>query len=208
MSTPRRSLGRALAEFDVRERTPVIVVVILVWLAVNLAFAFLVNLPRARQAEEIQRALDRAAELLASRDDDVTRLREQHQRVMSGRSTLDNFYDDVLSTKQERFISFQSEIREIARRFNVNMESVSYPRESFPRDKVIRFGASMPLTGSYENLRQFVDTIERSSNFIVIDSIQLTSAKEGGVILSLLIKLSTYFIDPDLTETTQAGERS
>ena len=68
-----------------------------------------------------------------------------------------------------------------------------------------RFGATMPLTGSYESLRQFMDTIERSENFIVIESIQIANSKEGGIILSLLIQLSTYFIDPDLSDQEVTG---
>ena len=105
-----------------------------------------------------------------------------------------------LSTKEKRLISFQREIREIAKKFNINLESISYPRETYPKDKVTKLSAVMPLTGSYENLRSFIDTIEKSENFIVIEAIQLTNSREGGVILNLNIMLSTYFVDEDIQD--------
>jgi len=189
----------------VREKSATIAVVILVWLGINLAFAFLVNVPRAQQQSTLDQAVHHAAGLLGSKMDDVARLREHYTRVMEGRSNLDKFYADVLSTKNERLISFQKEIRDIAGKFHISLESISYPREEFTKDKVAKFGATMPLTGSYENLREFIDTIEKSENFIVIESIQLANSKEGGVILSLNIMLSTYFVDPEIHETDAAG---
>jgi len=198
-------MKKYLADFDVREKSATIAVVILVWLGINLAFAFLVNVPRAQQQSTLDQAVHHAAGLLGSKMDDVARLREHYTRVMEGRSNLDKFYADVLSTKNERLISFQKEIRDIAGKFHISLESISYPREEFTKDKVAKFGATMPLTGSYENLREFIDTIEKSENFIVIESIQLANSKEGGVILSLNIMLSTYFVDPEIHETEAAG---
>ena len=43
----------------------------------------------------------------------------------------------------------------------------------------------------------FLRDIETSRNFLVIESIELTRAKEGGVILSMTISVSTIFRDPD-----------
>ncbi len=199
----KERLSRMIADFDVREKTGFTIAVILVWLGINLTFAFAVNMPRARRAAQLDQSVISTSSALTTRMRDVKSLREHHSRVLAGTESLDSFYSDILSTKQERLISFQREIREIAVRFNINLETISYRREAFPKDKVAKFTAAMPLNGSYENLREFIDTIEKSENFIIIDSIQLTSSKEGGVILSLLIQLSTYFVDDEISETDQ-----
>jgi len=200
---------RFLAQFDVREKAGLISAVVLVWLGLNMAFAFTVNLPRGRRVAELDTTLSEASSALARKQQEVEKLREHFDRVVGGRASLDKFYADVLSTKQNRLISFQREIRGIADQFKINVDTISYPRETFPKDKVTRFSATMPLTGSYENLRQFIDTIEHSENFIVIDAIQLANSKEGGVILGLSIQLSTFFVDPDIQEqdTARKGKR-
>ncbi len=200
-------IRKALADFDVREKTGLIAAIIVVWLGLNLAMAFFINVPRAKRVMALDEAVVRAAAALSTRTNDVTNLREHHARVLTGRQSLELFYSEILSRKSERLISFQREIREIAGRFNINLETIGYRNEPFPEDKVAKFTATMPLTGSYENLREFVDTIERSENFIVIEAIQLTSSKEGGVILSLLIQLSTYFVDEEIGQDDRSGAR-
>ena len=193
-------MKKTLNRFDIREKTGLIVIVILVWLGLSLAFAFLVNVPRTRKAADLEAALAHATGLLASKEDDVAKLAELHDRVLKGRESLDTFYADVLSTKKERLLSFVKEIREIAVKFNINVENIGYPRQTFPKDKVTKFSAVVPLSGSYENLRQFVDTVERSQNFIIIESVELTSGREGGIILSLRVMLSTYFLDEEIED--------
>jgi Tfp pilus assembly protein PilO len=197
---------RFITDFDVRERSTAIAAATLVWLGLNLAFAFLVNVPRGQRVSSLTEAVADAGSSLVKKEHEVGLLREHYSRVMEGRTSLDRFYSEVLSTKQERLVSFQKEIRDIAREFNINVETITYPRESYAKDKVTKFSATMPLTGSYESLRQFIDRIERSDHFIVVDGIQLANSKEGGIILSLAIQLSTYFIDPDLMEQDQAGK--
>lgn len=197
----RQDARRFIADFDVREKAPVIAAVILAWLGLNLAIAFAINVPRASEVASLSTDVEHLTREIQKKAADVDRLRPEHGRVLRGRSNLEVFFNEVLSTKQERLIDFQREIREIAGKYNINMEAISYPREVLA-NKVTKLGAAMPLTGSYENLRSFLETIERSENFIIIESIQLSSSKEGGVILSLTIQLSTYFVDPDAPEKT------
>ena len=197
---------RFLAQFDVREKAGVITAVILAWLGLNMGFAFTVNLPRGQRVTELDAALGDTSSALARKQQEVEKLRENFERVVGGRASLDKFYADVLSTKQNRLISFQREVRGIANQFNINVETISYPRETYPKDKVTKFSATMPLTGSYENLREFIDTVEHSENFIVIEAIQLANSKEGGVILGLSIQLSTYFVDPDIQDQDLTGK--
>ena len=197
---------RFLAQFDVREKAGVITAVILAWLGLNMGFAFTVNLPRGQRVTELDAALADTSSALARKQQEVEKLRENFERVVGGRASLDKFYSDVLSTKQNRLISFQREVRGIADQFNINVETISYPRETYPKDKVTKFSATMPLTGSYENLREFIDTVEHSENFIVIEAIQLANSKEGGVILGLSIQLSTFFVDPDIQDLDLTGK--
>lgn len=193
-------MKKLLTEFDVRENAARIAVVILIWLGLNLACAFFVNMPRSQKAAALDEEVTHLAGQLSIKESDVARLRDHYSRVMEGRSSLDKFYSDVLSTKQERLISFQKEIREIANKFHISVETIAYPREEYPKDKVAKFSATMPLSGSYEALREFIDTIEKSDNFIVIEEIELANSKEGGVILGLNIRLSTFFVDPEIRE--------
>jgi Tfp pilus assembly protein PilO len=197
-------MKRLLAEFDVREKSPLLIGITLAWLALNLAFTFLVNVPRAAEAARLEEEAGRLNTLVTSRQKEIERLRGERTRVVGGSDELQKFYQDVLSTKSERMIAFQKEIREIAQKFRIDLKSINYAAEAAPtKDKIARFGAAMPLTGSYEGLREFIETIEKSQQFIIINSIELSNSKEGGVILGLSIGLSTYFLDPEMPDREQ-----
>lgn len=203
---PPTTRPRANGGFDVREKAGLLSIIVVVWLAINLVVALLVNAPRALMVTSRDEQSARLAAQVGQQNRDVSKLREEYARITSGNSGIQNFYDVVLSTKQQRLINFQKELRDIAKQFNINYDSVSYPREYFPKEKVAKFGAVMPMNGSYANLREFVERIEASQNFIVIEQIQLANSKEGGVILSLGINLATYFVDPEIPEPTTPGQ--
>ncbi|HKY31442.1 MAG TPA: type 4a pilus biogenesis protein PilO [Candidatus Polarisedimenticolia bacterium] len=199
-------MKRRWTHFDVREKSPFIAALILAWLGLNLAFAFVVNVPRASEAVSLAERRDELDVQLAARERDMTKLRDHHGRVQKGSEELQRFYESVLSSKAERMISFQKEIRDIAKQFRIDLKSIAYSTEPAPtKDKIARFSAQMPLTGSYESLREFIETIEKSHQFIIINSIALSNSKEGGVILGLGIQLSTYFLDPEMPDKDEAA---
>lgn len=195
----------APARFDIRERMGAVVAVFVIWLGANLGFAFLVNLPRTEQARTIRLEQESFQDRLAKRRAKVAGLKSDYDRVLGGNQSLQSFFDNVLSTKRQRMIPIQKEIRDIAKRFNINPESISYARQVFEKDGIVKFSAILPLTGPYESLRAFINALERSENFIIIDSVSLADSKEGGVILSLEIAVSTYFFDPDVAPRAAAA---
>lgn len=176
-----------------------------VWLAGNLIATFLVLLPRSERAESVREAVDRFRQARIERDRTVEEVRREYQRIMDGRRSLGTFYRVVLSTKQERMTTVQREVREIAAKFNINPETISYSKEIFEDDQIVKFSTVMPLHGSYENLRQFISAVENSENFLTITSILLTGSKEGGIMLSLNVTLATYFFDPDVALQSGPG---
>ena len=195
---------RRIRALDIREKAPLLAAVLLVGLAANAVVAFLVNLPRSEKAASLRAADSEFHETLVRRRQKVEGLRREYERIVGGRRSLETFYDEVLSTKRQRMVAVQKEIRDIAAKFNINPETITYSRDIFKKDPIVKFSAVLPLTGSYENLRAFINAVENSENFLIIEGINLTDSKEGGVILSLNITIATYFFDKDV-EALGAG---
>ena len=183
---------------DLREIRPTALIVLLAALAVNLAALFLLNLPQAARLQRADEEIREMQDQLDGRREEVVALASARDRIEQQSRTVKVFLEQVLSAKAERMVSVQRELREIAKRNGIRQDNIRYGHKAVigARD-MVRFTAGFPLDGSYTALRAFLRDIETSRNFLVIDSIELTTAREGGVILSLSITVSTIFRDPD-----------
>lgn len=178
-------------------------------LAIDVAvYAFVVR-PRVRAYENLEStrsAFD--TELLeAERTKDA--LEAYHQRLGATEQNTDTFRKDVLGSKQEKSIEIQREITQIAIEFGIDPESVSYDNTDLDDDGLERFMIEIPLEGDYPSLRKFIARVEQSKSFLIVDRVNLSSTKEGGLDLLLSIGVTTYFDAPWLKELkkTEKPER-
>ena len=103
---------------------------------------------------------------------------------------------EVLSTRQRRMIAVQLEVTRLAREFNIALDRVQYRARSLDNGALERFAIAVPLAGGYTNLRKFIQSVESSDNFLVIERVALGTGKTADVV-ELNITLATYFIAPD-----------
>ena len=55
----------------------------------------------------------------------------------------------------------------------------------------------VPLTGGYSNLRKFIQAVEGSDEFLVVEQVSLGESADGSQQLILNITLTTYFEAPE-----------
>jgi Tfp pilus assembly protein PilO len=132
-------------------------------------------------------------------------MKDLDQRFEGEKTKVKTFYDDVLGTKDGRMIQIQREVRAIAASLGMDPETIAYQPEYLDKVGLVRFGINVPLSGDYRNLRQFINKIEKSENFLIVDSVTLSGAKDGGALLDLNIHLTTFFDSPEL-RMMQAAE--
>jgi Tfp pilus assembly protein PilO len=183
---------------DLREARGTVVLVVVLGLGLNLAALFLMNVPLDRTLAKSREEVAGLMERVEGRRRDVAALNAGVERIRSQVTGLERFFDETLAAKSERMVAVQRELRAIAERHSIRPETVSY--FNAPADKtrnMVRFGATFPLRGSYEALRSFMRDVEHSPHFLIIDSVDLTNAREGGALLALDISVSTIFHDPD-----------
>ena len=183
---------------DLRESRGTVALVVVLGLGINLAALFLLNVPLDRSLAQAREEVAGLMEHVEARRREVASLNTEVGRIRAQVIGLERFFDETLAAKSERMVAVQRELRSIAERHGIRPESVSY--FNAPADKtrnMVRFGATFPLRGSYEALRSFMRDVEHSPHFLIIDSVDLTNAREGGALLALDISVSTIFHDPD-----------
>jgi len=193
--------------FDIREERAKVAAVLGAVAAANLLLYVVLNLPRMhRQAVEESR-VSALTQNLSEVSRRVTIMKEVDQRFEGEKAKMETLYQDILGTKDDRMIRIQREVRSIASSLGMDPETIAYQPELLEKVGLVRFTISVPLVGDYRNLRQFISKIEKSTHFLIVDSVTLGGARDGGALLNLNIHLSTYFDSPELRLLRPAAQK-
>lgn len=182
-----------MKRFDLRAHLTPVLAGLAGLLVLNLALLLLVTQPRLSAA---QNADETTADLASAVERDRKRVDGLESRVkemQESREVLERFFSEDLATKRERLVAVQREIYGIARTFQVEAAQLKFDHEPVKGTNLVQLSVNIPLAGGYNNLRQFINKVEHSDLFLIIQSIQLQEGDRGGAMLNLNIRLSTYF---------------
>jgi Tfp pilus assembly protein PilO len=176
------------------------VTALLALLALNvLAFAFVVQ-PKVRDYRVLDEQSLPRRKALAERNKEVGAREDYLKALTQAEIDLKSLRNDVLSTRSRRMIAVNMMLAELAEQFHIRLERIQYENNVLEDEGLERYAMIVPLEGGYANLRRFIQAIESSGEFLVIERVALDRAQDGGVMLQLNITLATYFDVPDLRE--------
>jgi Tfp pilus assembly protein PilO len=191
---------------DLRENRATVLLALGLVLVLNLAWLLLINIPRGQSLQSAAERVTALSQERLSRGREVQKLEDAVGRILAQEQTLDVFFSEVISSKSERMVAIQREIRDLSMRHKINPNSIAYSHEPVrENDDLVHFVAEFPLKGSYQALRSFLRDVEHSENFLAVDGIDLTKTREGGVMLALNIRVSTLFRDPEMLKLRALG---
>jgi len=170
-----------------------LVIPVLVALVANLLILSIFTLPRERWVIRLESRATALGLRIEKGKEELAQRRERENRLKELRRQVESFYSEILRRKEEGLVDILGEVEGLAKRFRVKKENINYHHEIIEEDKVVLFEITFPLRGSYANLRRFINQIENSRYFLVIDRVELSNPEEKGDNLKLNIKLSTYF---------------
>lgn len=162
-------------------------------LLLNVGFYVFLNMPRLQALSDLANGRDAVRRTLADIDKSCETMRGLVTRYDDETQHLTKFYDERIGTQMERMTRIQEVLRKIATEFRIDPESMDYTTSQVEGTRLVRFQITIPLVGGYPNLRHFVQRVETAQYLVVIDSIELAGSREGGAMLNLTIRLSTYF---------------
>jgi Tfp pilus assembly protein PilO len=182
--------------FDVREASGKIFLALAALVVANAAVAVFVVHPKVTRYKQLTDLSSPQLQVVKTREREVVAKEAYRASLEKARDDMKHLAGDVLSTRQRRMIGVQLEVAKMAREFNVALNRVQYQNEPLDNGALERFGTVVPLAGGYTNLRKFIQSVESSDNFLVIERVALGTGKSTDVV-ELNITLATYFIAPD-----------
>lgn len=146
----------------------------------------------ATKQERLAQRREYLSQEIASRQTELTQIREEQQRIERNDRVAEEFWTDVVQPLTPGLTDALAEIDRLARQSSVERGRTSYSQE------VLNVGlremrVSMPLEGDYFDLVRFINILERSERFFLVREIALRDASEGR--LNLRCDLS-FFVKP------------
>lgn len=180
-------------KFDVRQHTRKLVATSVVWAVVagGLHLAFV--RPKVRQYQELTDRSGPQLRALQRQTAEVEAREAFYEALEKAKADLAYLRREVLATRETRMIDVEREVAELCVRFGIDLLSVNFDNDLLPEaglDKVIMV---VPLVGDYTNLRRFLQAVESSDKFIIVEKVALDEGREGGVQLQLSVTLASYF---------------
>lgn len=103
----------------------------------------------------------------------------------------DQFYGQELLGPSQGYASLVADLGTIAQQAGLETSGVRFQQKAASAHGVREVDATAVIEGSYAGLIRFINGLERSKNFYVLDSLELASSTGG--LIKLNIRLHTYF---------------
>lgn len=172
---------------------------------VNLGALVYYQVGYAGQFGQMQGQLDSAARDRQSVIGQRRALEGLVERAESGRAGIESLYVDRFSTESERLTALIREVKQLARTAGLQeAESISYPEESIEDYGLLKRSLVFSVQGSYPQLRQFVNLLELSDAFVVLEKIHVSGVSPT---LTVNLDISTLFSGRDNAEEREQRRR-
>lgn len=106
------------------------------------------------------------------------------------RAGIERLYTSSLGPESERLTDWIREVKELAEQSGLSPSAINYPSEDFVDYGLHRRSFEFLVGGSYASLRQFVNLLELTDSFIVLEGVTLNESEPE---LRISLRLSTLF---------------
>jgi Type II secretion system (T2SS), protein M subtype b len=142
--------------------------------------------PNTLRAQRDQLSLQ--AKLLRA---DLKRGRAIQESLPQVGKDCDTFYDESFLDVKTGYSQIESDLDSIAQKANVKTPALSFQQKSIEGRGVTEISIKTAVDADYPSVIRFINGLERSKNFYLIDDLHLASASTGTI--QLEITMHTYF---------------
>jgi Tfp pilus assembly protein PilO len=167
-------------------------VVLGILLAANLLAAFAIFRPLGGSAEELDRQLNTLQDQLQRDQIQLQRMRALVSKIEQARTTGDSFVDTYFMGRRTTSSTIGSELLKAAKDAGMKPKEHSFTFDPIEGSDTL---SMMTIVGNYEgtygDLLQFVNRLDKSARFMIIDTMSAAPVQGTGN-LAISIKLNTF----------------
>lgn len=187
--------------FKISLQTPADVarVVVGALVLLNLIAAYFVVRPPGGSPDQLQIQVRDLTSRIQQNRAVLDRTRLMVNKIQAGRKEGDQFLTQYFLPSGEAYSSVLSELVDLAKQAQLKPKEVSYNLEPIEgSDTLQMMTVSQNYEGTYKELIQFVNALDKSSRLLIVDSMQATPQSTG--VLNVTLKLETFVREEGTSE--------
>ena len=122
---------------------------------------------------------------------DNTRLERFRAELPTDERQWDEFFTTHFHPAGAGYSAISEDLGDLSRSAGLRSDSISFHQHSPDTRGLVQVDISTAIEGDYDSLVQFLNKLEHSDNFYVLDSLALASSSAGKIRLN--VQLRTYF---------------
>jgi len=122
---------------------------------------------------------------------DNTRLERFKTELPSDEKQWDEFFTTHFHPSGAGYSAISEDLGDLSRLAGLHSDSIAFHQHAADARGLMQVDINTAVEGDYDSLVQFLDKLEHSDNFYVLDSLALASSTAGK--LRLNVQLRTYF---------------
>lgn len=148
----------------------------------------------ANKQERLAAELERLQAELEDKRKELSVLSESEERASRNAEAVRKFWNDVVQERVPGLTEAWDEIDRLASETNVTRGRTGYDREILDVG-LEQIKATMPVEGDYFDLVRFINRLERSERFFLVEQIALSQREQGESTIQLDCRI-TFFLKP------------
>ena len=168
---------------------------LVVLLVVNAVLFGAVTYRIANKQERLAGEQEQLTFELSQKAAELEAVSKAQSQVGSNTEEVDTFWSDVVQPRVPGLTEAWDEIDRLASETGVTRGRTGYDREILDVG-LEQIKASMPVEGDYFNLVRFINRLERSERFFLVEEIQLSQRDFGDDVVRLNCSISFYLRRP------------
>lgn len=179
----------------------------LLFVFVNVGLLAFYQTSFAGKLDVLADSFNEQAEVLDSFRTERRKVEDFLLQVETQESQARSLYRDYFATRGERHTLVLREIRTLGRRAGLDPTSFAYSNAEVRAIDINRLGIQFAVTGTYDQLRTFINFLELTDQFLVLDRVSLSGGMgDRDAQLEINMGVITYFSEHDAPELVVTEE--
>lgn len=163
-----------------------------VLLAANLVAALIAFKPFGGSADEQRRHRTALQDQLGQLQARLTATRAMANKIQKGRTEGDQFLDRYVTDRRTTYSTIFEELDRTAQDAGIKAHDINVDRNPIEgSDTLEMMSITARYEGTYDSLQKFVQQLDRSPRFLIIESLQ-AAPQQGSPTLNVVLKLDTF----------------